>query len=734
MDVKPSFIHCDSKRASTRCWYSGFGTWAGTGDWFDPAFDDSDWPLSLTPTISGSFPVPAGVEEVAPWLAPPTPTTTLFYRSHITPPLIPGWSPYFFEQYTPAPGLQEVWINGYGMLGGAGRSIVTHPGFVTFTEDTVVAGFYGDPSFQWFPVTEGWQAFRITFYSIDSGKPYAWGTITPGVNDKGVLGVGDTSTHLTPTAVDTSGGLPETIIKVASNGKTTLFLTADGHLWGCGDNSTGMVGFPYSPDSDPHPTPIHMLDYVGVWPVSDISIGDDCAMAMSRDGQVLLWGLNAFGSFGRGDTIPGTASYTAGSPATAIAAGKNFAAIANKSNLLTAGDNTYGQLGVGTTGTTETTWVEADNTNFPTANITQLSAGEDQLLALFNSEDVGGAGRGIYGSLYGAGFAATPPERIVSILTSLGSFGVIDVQQAGPLAFFDTGFFGAGVQVAGDGTPYGGAGDSSLLPFNNTYLQNPDIAAYGLFLQAGTVTIATSTFETIPLAPIDGLAYSSGGSQNDHGTGQQIGSLDSSGTVSFVANPTHTTIIPTTTLVPDLVYLLVQGTSTGSGSGRFVQFWMDFFDASNVQIGSSVGVVSIFAGQEVLGAIIPPTGAAKYSMWALLDAGPALYTATVSVVQATQDAPSKAVFAAFGFHPHATFFNPDGDGSDGLLYTWGWGGAGQMGSGHDSLVNAVPISVNGLQGVIAATVARACMFAIPKIALPPPPANLYYGSLAQIVG
>jgi hypothetical protein len=53
-----------------------------------------------------------------------------------------------------------------------------------------------------------------------------------------------------------------------------------------------------------------------------------------------------------------------------------------------------------------------------------------------------------------------------------------------------------------------------------------------------------------------------------------------------------------------------------------------------------------------------------------------------------------------------------GIGTDDLLYTWGYGGNLQMGSGADPTVNAVPVSINGMTVLQRAVLGSACAFAI----------------------
>lgn len=741
-------------RATCRVWDVDIG--GIPSNWEQPSFDDSAWPLSATPaqgnsSYSNEY-IQEGIQAVSPWVSPPTTTSAFLFRFHFNAPANPPWNHWQWDFKHPGGGIASsnqiaFYINGspFATQQVPASSAVLH----NYSADNVIAGLLnpaGSPGGgSW--GTDAWCAFRdIFFIPVVGSQAYAWGTITPGVNDKGVFGVGDTATHLTPTPCV---GLPGDVAKVVSNGKTTLFLTSDGNLYGCGDNSTGLFGLG-STDTSAHPTPVPIYTGGAASPIADVSIGNDCAIYMLSDGQARGWGPNASGSLGLGDTSPrltavnlGIAQGTALYPGR-VSCGKNFSiivsALAGSSSPLAAGDNTYGQLGLGTSGAAVTTRTAMINTNFPTDATggklppVQASCGDDQTFLLFNdgiifggnfllSGGVLGCGRAEYGSLGGTAYSVgTGVNKIVSTPRSIYT-GTDQVQQTGPLSFFK-GLVGlltvAQTTVMGDGTPYGGAGDGGFNPLPpvadpRIYGSSPTFLPYDKTGGGGdgALAIPIDSFSASLLWPLDGLAESGAGSQNPYGTGPLLGTTNASGSVAYVAAPAHINLITLTNLDANAKYLAITFNNPGSGT---VGYWLDWFDSGGSPLaGNPVALTAEGAGQtDGLVFIAVPSTAAKYDLYGVLLA-PGSGNTNVSVLQVTNATESKAAFAAFGYWSLYTSSGNVDRTSDGKLYTWGWGGAGQMGSGTDATTNITPIAVNGLSNVIGATVVAAGIFAISAI-------------------
>lgn len=642
----PQFLSFGSLRASTKVSGNGVPASPNPGDVTQIGYDDSNWPFSVVPSTAidpGEFNA-IGIESCAPTFQIPTTTTSIASRTHFTVPALP-FQPYLLAIHSAVGALHvDITING----------VTINP--VTVTSLGLI---FLVPSFGIIPLLvpgsdclivmrgalweagsgpmDAWLAWRMVFFVPDTGgKVYSWGTVTPSVNDKGFLGVGDSVTHLTPTPVNTTN-IAENIVKIASNGKTTLFLDSDGSIWGCGDNSTGMALANGTTDLLAHPTPVIISSFAPTalinsanrprsgWPWSDISIGDDCALAITRGGDVYGWGPNLFGSLGIGDTSPrliftfltdnSATFHWIGFPGIAgneyarfISCGKDFAVLAGFTTSASAGNNTFGQLGNGTTTASSIAvgGIGLGLNSFRTA----LSAGDAQVISVDSAGfPVHVVGRADHGSLFSQAFTAgTGPNKIVS--TSLNvttiTFGG-DVRQAGPITYFTGNLVSTTnpqlLATAGDGVPFGGSADN-------------------------------------------------------------LGNF-------------------------------IYGQSSGAG-----------IESTKLQPGAS---------PEMLLLQPPPFGLAALQIVKLADISGGSQNPWIT-------GNSKAVFAAI-----VGFINPQHP----KLYTWGWGGAGQMGSGADPTTNLVAVSINGLNDVVGATVCAAGMFAIVGGASA---VDAFLLSLTQVIG
>jgi len=535
--------------------------------WEQPGFDDSGWATSATPVVNlgqfGGRLIPMGmyypdrigigadrtgtpdtVEALAPWISPPSDQAGFLVRFQFTRP-DPPWQLYLLELFfgnrfnaSAGQGTQDMADGGFGgdpagvfhtvcINGNVVRYwwqidqyLTTGTNLLAFSTSSGVPPLVGG-TVNWNDTQAGWETARFVWWQPDTGgQANAWGTITAGLNDKGVLGLGpgqETTTSLVP--VQCSSVLPTNILKIVSNGTTTLFLTDDGYVWSCGDNSTGLLGIG-STDTDPHPIPLPLNiprfasadpnspSYVAAFPdlvvggsVVDIAIGFDCAYARTRDGLLFAWGPNAHGTFGNGSTTPYyfaancIQNYINGAllayAATAIGCGDNFGAVGIRASggvprILTVGQNDMGQLGQGVTGGADTTRFAAatiDTSAMASSaenpyEIQSLSGGDKKLLVALSgyiqfpssilvdaSSWYFGCGPALDGSLdttnFAAGVGANKIVNIFGFLRRLGGEHANGVQQCGPLSFYTrgTGFALNAASATGDGVLFGGAGD-----------------------------------------------------------------------------------------------------------------------------------------------------------------------------------------------------------------------------------------------------------------------------------
>ena len=163
-----------------------------------------------------------------------------------------------------------------------------------------------------------------------------------GSNSNGQLGVGDTTSRLTPVQVlniTSAAG-------IASGTFFTLVVLADGTVRSFGANSNGQLGLN---DTTSRLTPVQ------VWGISSsataVACGGDHAAILLTDGTVRTFGYNGDGRLGLNDTVNRLTPvqvFGISSSAVAVACGYNYTAVLLANGTVrTFGENVYGGLGVG---------------------------------------------------------------------------------------------------------------------------------------------------------------------------------------------------------------------------------------------------------------------------------------------------------------------------------------------------------------------------------------------------
>jgi hypothetical protein len=145
-------------------------------------------------------------------------------------------------------------------------------------------------------------------------KGQLWGM---GYNQLGQLGLGDSIDRKTPTQIPTSGPVKQ----ISVGAFHSLFITNDGTLYGMGDNTFGVLGLPDKIDRtilSPHAITTHQ-------PVIAASAGGMHSLFVTADGQ--LWGMgnSEFGQLGvLADSVATPIQIPTSLPVTAVSAGDLF--------------------------------------------------------------------------------------------------------------------------------------------------------------------------------------------------------------------------------------------------------------------------------------------------------------------------------------------------------------------------------------------------------------------------
>jgi alpha-tubulin suppressor-like RCC1 family protein len=226
-----------------------------------------------------------------------------------------------------------------------------------------------------------------------------------GLNDIGQLGDGTTIQRSLPVDVI---GLPSGVTAISTGYGHTCALTAGGGVKCWGDNSYGQLGDGTTNSSS---TP---MDVIGLPSgVTAISAGRLFTCALGPGGGVKCWGDNSYGQLGDGTTNSSSTPVNViglTSGVTAISAGNWHTCALVSGGVKCWGDNESGQLGNGTTTSSSTTVNVVGLAN----GVTAISSGRDHTCALTAGGGVkcwGANGNGQLGNDT-PGYSSTPLDVI----------------------------------------------------------------------------------------------------------------------------------------------------------------------------------------------------------------------------------------------------------------------------------------------------------------------------------
>lgn len=197
----------------------------------------------------------------------------------------------------------------------------------------------------------------------DNGSLYACGN-----NFAGQLGIGEVGTsRSTLTAMDVSM-LDSEPKAIAVGAYHELVLTENGKVYGCGYNNSGQLGIGSTAPSQATFTAMDLSVLGGAVPVA-IAAGEINSFILASDGKVYGCGDNEVGQLGVGTSGVGdfrttlTAmdlSVLGGAAPKGIASGFNVSFVLTSNKVYGCGNNSDGQLGIGTSGDIRTTLTAID--------------------------------------------------------------------------------------------------------------------------------------------------------------------------------------------------------------------------------------------------------------------------------------------------------------------------------------------------------------------------------------
>lgn len=165
-----------------------------------------------------------------------------------------------------------------------------------------------------------------------------------GLGDSGELGLNATSSVFTPTNLTSLGNI---WLSASAGSSYSLAITASGRLYAWGKNNAGQLGLS---DTVNRSTPVQVA---GQW--RQIAASADATfphtLAIGLDGTLWAWGDNTYGQLGDGTTTAKSSPIQVGSESTwsTVANGERYSvALKSDGSLWAWGSNFYGEIGNGT--------------------------------------------------------------------------------------------------------------------------------------------------------------------------------------------------------------------------------------------------------------------------------------------------------------------------------------------------------------------------------------------------
>jgi alpha-tubulin suppressor-like RCC1 family protein len=223
--------------------------------------------------------------------------------------------------------------------------------------------------------------------ALQNGGVYSWGA-----NGNGQLGLGNKLEHDTPTAIT---GTLSSGVSVIAAGKRHSLAIRNGGVWAWGDNGSGQLG---TGDTTDTKVPVAIAGTLSSG-VSAIAAGANHSLAI-QNGGVYSWGANGNGQLGDNTTTPELSPMAIGgdlsSGVTAIAAGANYSLALRNGGVWAWGSNGNGQLGDGTD-TDSSTPIHVDPADL--TDIVAIAAGSHSSYALDADGSLWVWGDNTYGDL-----------------------------------------------------------------------------------------------------------------------------------------------------------------------------------------------------------------------------------------------------------------------------------------------------------------------------------------------
>ena len=198
---------------------------------------------------------------------------------------------------------------------------------------------------------------------------------------------------------------------VTAHGNVTAAITTSGDLYMWGKNDYGQVGNGTTTDQE---TPVKVLSNVASASINVFNFSDSYCAAITTNGDLYMWGYNAYGQVGNGTTTDQKTPFKVLSNVASISIdGFHSAAITTNGDLYMWGRNQRGQVGNGAT-TIQKTPVKV------LSNVASVSISDSYSAAITTNGDLYMWGYNAYGKVgNGTTTDQKTPVKVLSNVTSV---------------------------------------------------------------------------------------------------------------------------------------------------------------------------------------------------------------------------------------------------------------------------------------------------------------------------